>query len=212
MIFTNKNLSLHILGNPERIFSMDTSFYNKTTGHIFTAILLYAIASMLHPFTGVLGGFLKLSTVLTMLNHVVNITILGSVCMFAYYLFVLRNIVDGDDAKRSLTIVFVGAAIAAATTVTNFFHINLITGLVTLAVPIVYVIGYGRLTMAESLPEDARSGAKLCYIASILLIIGTSLNIMLGWILVGGILYALFAIFAYLLLIAGWKKWPVSAT
>ena len=189
---------------------MDSSLYNKTVGHIFTAILLYAMASILHPFTGVLGGFLKLSDVLIILNHLVNVIILGSVCMLAYFLFILRDLLDGDDARRALTVVFVGSAIAAGTTVADFFHINLITGLVTLAVPIVYAIGYNRLSSAKGLPENAKSGAKLCFSASVFLIIGAGLNLLLGWILVGGILYALLAVIAYFMLIIGWKKWPIE--
>lgn len=190
--------------------NMDTTAYNKNVKLIFTSVLVVAIASILLPLLGLLGGVQSVAndvgagsgSFYIVLNFIFNLILLAAVCLFAYGLMQLKEVVDGE-AKSAVNILFIGAAIAAVSAILGFFHLGIVSGLVGIAVAIVYVVGYNKLKVANGIPENAKAGANLCFVAAILILVGAVIGLIP---VLGAILNFLIAIAANILLILGWKK------
>lgn len=190
--------------------NMDTTAYNKNVKLIFTSVLVVAIASILLPLLGLLGGVQSAAndvgagsgSFYIVLNFIFNLILLAAVCLFAYGLMQLKEVVDGE-AKSPVNILFIGAAIAAVSAILGFFHLGIVSGLVGIAVAIVYVVGYNKLKVANGIPENAKAGANLCFVAAILMLVGAVIGLIP---VLGAILNFLIAIAANILLILGWKK------
>ncbi len=189
---------------------METQAYNKNVKLIFTSVLVMAIASILLPLLGLLGGVQSVAndvgagsgSFYIVLNIIVKLVLLCAVCLFTYGLMQLKGVTEGE-AQSAVNLLFIGAVIAAVAAILNFFHLGFLGGLIAIAVAIIYLIGYNKLKGAGNLPENAKAGANLCFVAAILILVGAVIGLIP---VLGAIINFLLTIVANILLILGWKK------
>lgn len=197
-------------------YIMNVQLYNKTTKLIFTAVLVYAIASIIAPLTNLLGGLQsgvnEVSGALgggssggfyVILRWLINIAMLCGTGLFVWGLFNLKSIVDGPEAQDAVNLVFIAAALATLGAVLGFFMGGIILGLLGIAVAVLYILGYNKMKTAAGLPEPAKQGANLLFVGAILQVVGAVLGLIP---LIGGILSFIVFIVAFVLYIIGWKK------
>ena len=195
---------------------MNVQLYNKTTKLIFTAVLVLAIASIIQPFTSLLGGFQGAVNEVSgafgggssggfwvVLRWIINLAVLCATCLFTWGLFNLKGIVDGPEAQDAVNLVFIAAALAALVALLGLFMGGIILGLIGIAVSVLYLIGFNKMKVAPTLPEPAKQGANLLFVGAILLLIGAVIGLIP---VIGGVINAILGIVAFILWIIGWKK------
>ena len=190
---------------------MNVQLYNKTVKLIFTAVLVLAIASILQPFTSLLGGLQGFANDVTgggvgfyqILRWIINVVVIGATVLFVWGLFNLKSIVDGPEAQGAVNMVFLASAIAVLSAVLSFFIGGILLALINIAVAVLYIIGYNNMKTAPGLPEPAKQGAGLLFVGAVLQVVAAVIGIIP---VIGPILGFLIIIAAFVLYIIGWKK------
>lgn len=190
---------------------MNVQLYNKTVKLIFTAVLVLAIASILQPFTSLLGGLQGFASDVTgggvgfyqVLRWIINVVVIGATVLFVWGLFNLKAIVDGPEAQGAVNLVFIAAVVAVVSAVLSFFIGGILLALINIAVAVLYILGYNGMKNAPGLPEPARQGGSLLFVGAVLQVVAAVIGIIP---VIGPILGFLIIIAAFILYIIGWKK------
>ena len=193
---------------------MNVELYNKNVKLAFTAVLVLAISQILLPFVDLLGGAQSAANDLgagsggfwVVVRWLVNIADLAGVAGFCYAMFMLKDVVEGA-AKDAINLIFIGAAIATGAAILDFFLGGFLMALIGIAIAVVYLLGYSKMKVAAELPEPAKAGAGLCFVAAILMLVGAVLCLIP---FLGAIINFILLIPAYIVLIIGWKKAVVA--
>ncbi|MCL2098603.1 MAG: hypothetical protein FWH23_07610 [Bacteroidales bacterium] len=203
--------------------------WSKSTKAIINGVLLFSVAGVLYP----IFNFLKstasgLSSVASFVGEsssalsgsalVFTITcyVLLAGIIFGYYLYLnglanfslAVNPADSNSVKKIRTgviLVLLGWGVAFLFGFIPFagWLGSLANVILCIVAYILMLIEFSALKKSTTFPESARSGASLLFIALILLIIGTILDLipLIGWVFM-----LILSLVGFILTIIGWKR------
>jgi hypothetical protein len=190
--------------------------WNRTTKSVFTGVLVYAIAGIVHAvfgpfadladgisFIGMIGGVN--TSALDGLSNMDNMAIVAIIV--GYFLFLqglkgfsgILNPQDSAQVKKIRNGVIMGIVAAGL----DFIPLmGLVSGIVNLIAFIIMLMAYSALKNSATFPPQARRGAGTLFTSQILIAIG----VVLGWMpLIGGFFEFILSGIAYILVLVGWS-------
>jgi hypothetical protein len=209
---------------------MNTEMWSKSTKAIFTGVLLFSIAGMLHPIIDVVDGIvniklyagLKLAKLagvsVPFAERITGLAVVAWILLAAiiggYYLYLkgltdFEKTVDPADSESVKKIRIATILVLAGMGVIFLFGIlgmrmgGFIGGILNIVAYIYMLLGFSGLKGSTTFPEAARGGASMLFISMILLLCA----IVLGWIpFVGGFLKITVNLVALIMVFLGWSK------
>jgi hypothetical protein len=190
--------------------------WNRTTKSVFTGVLVYSIAGMVHtvfgPIADLADGFSFMAMVgnvnsssLDGLSNMDNMAVVAIIV--GYFLFLqglssfsgILNPQDGAQVKMIRNGVILGIIAAAI----DFIPLmGIVSGIINLIAFIIMLMAYSALKNSATFPPQARRGAGTLFTSQILIAIG----VVLGWIpLIGGFFEFILSVIAYILVLVGWS-------
>ncbi|MDR1338455.1 MAG: hypothetical protein LBK58_00090 [Prevotellaceae bacterium] len=192
------------------------ALWNRTTKSVFTGVLVYSIAGIVHtvlgPIADLADGFSFMAMMggvdSSSMDGVSNMDNLAIVAIIVgYFLFLqglkgfsgILNSQDGAQVKKIRNGVILGIVAAGL----DFIPLmGIVSGIVNIIAFIIMLMAYSALKNSATFPPQARRGAGTLFTSQILIIIG----VVLGWIpLIGGLFEFILSGIAYILVLVGWS-------
>jgi uncharacterized membrane protein len=193
--------------------------WSKTTSAIFNGVLIFSLSgivnAILSPIETAVSGVSALQSMSggggsggnflsIIVDWIIPIAIIAGYIMYLIGLKDFKNLLAENDSAAAGKI-FNGVILSLIGTALAWIPAIgwIIGGIVGLIGFIVAMMGYSGLKNSASFPETARNGASKLYTAQILLIIGWLIGLIP---FVGGIIKAILALVAFILVLSGWAK------
>lgn len=203
--------------------------WREVTKNIYTAVLLFSIASVLSVLFGAFGGLWgtgsdlvsfatsgNLSSGPNFFEVVEWICVAGMVVGYVLYIMGLGNLgtLLKEQDSKAIGQVRIGAIILVVASICSIFLPSWIVWIAELVAYIMMFMGFRVLKGSMTLDEKAIRGFSQLYKAMLFILIAVGLNLILGWIPLLGWIINLAAwvlqVIAFVMIIMGWSTIKTS--
>ncbi|NLL27312.1 MAG: hypothetical protein GX259_00795 [Bacteroidales bacterium] len=191
----------------------------KSTKQIYTGVLIIALSSVLLAITSFIlfvisavvinKGDMSMSASFSFMAILGLIVVVFGILSFVGYIIYFlginkfKTLVNNND-KPAAKILFLGVLLSLIGALLAIIPvIGVVGGFVSLAGSILMIVAYNKLKNSSTMPEKAKKGWSLLFISALALV----LVFVIGFIPVAGLwLSSIVSIFAWIMIIIGWKK------
>ena len=191
----------------------------KSTKQIYTGVLIIALSSVLLAITSFIlfvisavvinKGDMSMSASFSFMAILGLIVVVFGILSFVGYIIYFlginkfKTLVNNND-KPAAKILFLGVLLSLIGALLAIIPvIGVVGGFVSLAGSILMIVAYNKLKNSSTMPEKAKKGWSLLFISALALV----LVFVIGFIPVAGLWLSLIvSIFAWIMIIIGWKK------